>query len=199
MLKQVTEEENLAIANDKFSKKAFGFWKRFQMFDKHPPWGWYDNDKLVAICHITSSKKTKYLNLYYIQSLEKGKGYGQILFDSLMKMYKKQGFERIKLSSEPEALHFWCDKNHFYFWSYDKYLSLKADAPIFETERERWVHREMVNMYPEKFIPPITKHLIHPKLTDKQYAKLIGNISKVGKYKYFDVIKQNDLNKWISA
>lgn len=198
MLRQVTEEENKSIATDKFSKKAFGYWKRFGMFEKNAPWALIEDNKILAICHITSSKRTKYCNLYYIQSIEKGKGYGQILFDSLCDYFINKGMQRIKLSSEPEALDFWCNKNFFYFWSYDKYLSLKADAPLFKTILERNFHRAYVHLSPQDFIPPITKHLIHPPLTDKQMMKLVVNSSKIEPYKYFDVIKHDGVTQWIS-
>ena len=204
MLTRLTDEENSKLATSKFGKKAYGFWKRFGMFENNPPYAWRIDDQIVAICHITSSQRTKYCNLYYIEALVPHKGYGQALYDMIVINMMMNGIQRIKLSSEPEAISFWFDKNYFWFWSYDKYGSLKADAPL-TSRKEMKILREFlfdgiestgVNFF--GVVPPDTKHLELPtEISKKNLEKALASIERVKPYYFYDLLKKSDITEWM--
>lgn len=205
MLIRITEEENIKLATTKFGKKAIGLWKSFQMFDKHPPYAWKVDDQIVAICHITFSPRTKYCNLYYIEALVPHQGYGQALYDSLVSHFQELGIQRIKLSAEPEAINFWFKKNHFWFFSYDKYGSLKADMPLVSRWVAETIKREHLDVYVinksivwESIMPPDTKHLQPPEnISEKALAKAKASIELVKPYYFQYMIEQNNLDPWM--
>lgn len=185
-LKQITERENkefIDLCSDsdrKFASKAFSLWKRFGMFEKNAPYALVQNGRIYGICHITVSPKRKYANLYYIQMFNRTRMHkrpiefsGTAFYQTIVEELQKQGIERIKLSSEYEAIRFWL-KQGFWFWAFDKTGSLKADAPLLKMD-DLVKLREQVISEPKNFLP--SEKIKLPEFSDMK-EKTIGLVEK---------------------
>ena len=140
--------------NTNFLKASHSIWMRFKNYDTHPPYAYYDEGEPVSIIFATRSKRTKYINLYEIVTLQ-GKernGYGRKVWEEFVAYYHANGMERIKLSCTPESIGFHM-KNGLVFWSVDKQGSLRSDQPLMPSVKEQVALREKAILDPSLVIP----------------------------------------------
>lgn len=199
-IRRITDEENKRWAESefgsKFAKKAYGFWKHLQMFEKNPPFALVEKefpDIIISVCHITVSPKRGYSNLYYISVRPDmgGHNFGAYLYEEIVRHLLENGIQRIKLSSEPKALKFWLNQG-FYFWGFDKTGSLKADVPVMHPDDLK-MYREKVVKKPGDYLPP--ELIVVPtfkEMSSKHMDFVTKSIEQVSPY-YFPYFKFNQV------
>jgi hypothetical protein len=62
--------------NTRFLNSAHSLWYRFKNYDSNPPLVMFDDEEPVALIFATQSKRSRYVNLYEIVTLEGKEGNG---------------------------------------------------------------------------------------------------------------------------
>ena len=140
--------------NTKFLKAAHNLWFRFKNYDKNPPWALYQEGKPVALVFATFSKRSKYINLYEIVTVqgEEGKGYASEIWSGVMREAYDAGMKRLKISCTPSSVS-WHKRNGLIFWAVDPSGSLRSDQPLFRTREEQLTFRELAVKDPSFALP----------------------------------------------
>ena len=144
--------------NTRFLNAAHSLWFRFKNYDKNPPYVLIDDGDPVAFIFATTSKKTRYVNLYEIVTLEgkEGNGYASEIWDLFVEKTFSQGMERIKLSCTPSSVT-WHARNGLVFWAVDPSGSCRSDQPLFPNRQEQATFRELALKDPSIAFPPDQK------------------------------------------
>ena len=198
MIKNVNEQEILKIIdksyqgkNTNFLKASHSLWKRFKNYEKNPPTVLYNNNNLaVAVIFATLSKRTLYVNLYEIVTIQgyERKGYASKLWELFIKNSYETGMRRIKLSCTPSSIGFHT-KNGLVYWAVDKQGSLRSDQPLMPSTKEQKILRnEGIKDY--KILRPDTKivekfkqeNIEYLNLSEKKLIQTMSAIQYVGKY-----------------
>lgn len=197
MLTLVTQEQVSNIIatskpgkNTKFIKASHSLWTRFKNYQTNPPFAWTDNNKIVAIIFATMSKRTKYVNLYEICTVEgeEKKGYATKIWSAYINNAYRSGMQRIKLSCTPSSIT-WHLRNGLIFWGVDKQGSLRSDQPLMQTIEEQNNFREQAVFDPGIALPDeVTRKRLKSedletiKLSKRKIQLCLESIQTVGKY-----------------
>jgi len=140
--------------NTKFLKASHSLWKRFKNYDSNPPFALVENNEYVAVIFATHSKRTNYINLYEIVTVQghERKGYGSKVWNNFVAHWSNKGMQRIKLSCTPDSIGFHM-KNGLVFWSVDKSGSLRSDQPLLSSAKEQIELRKQAINNPSLVMP----------------------------------------------
>lgn len=176
--------------NTRFLNSAHSLWFRFHNYDNHPPYVLEDNDEAVALIFATQSKRSRYVNLYEIVTLEgkEGKGYASKVWSHFIKEAHGNGMERLKMSCTPTSVT-WHMRNGLVFWAVDPSGSLRSDQPLYPTREGQQAFRIAALDRPELAFPPqkVIDKLVDEGIDDhgfgkKKYAVVEQAIKDVGNY-----------------
>ena len=191
---QATVEETITNApegrNTRFLNSSHSLWFRFKNYEKNPPWVLVD-DKPVAFVFATMSKRSRYMNLYDIVTVqgEEGNGYASQIFERVMEQAHNAGMQRLKMSCTPESVT-WHKRNGMLFWAVDPTGSLRTDQPIFPNKHEQLTFRELALKDPVLALPADKKVIDQLKRESleshgfgaKKTEKVEKAIQNVGEY-----------------
>lgn len=177
--------------NTRFLRGSVNLWKRFKNFDNHPPYVLFDGNDPVAFVFATTSKRSKYMNLYDIVTAEgcEGNGYASEIWSCVMYEASLNGMLRLKISCTPESVT-WHVRNGLIFWAVDPSGSLRSDQPLMPSRSEQKELRDMIVNNPDIGIPKDQKVLERLRAESleshgfgpKKTAKVEKAIQEVGKY-----------------
>ena len=183
-------DNSIAGKNTSFLKASHSLWKRFKNYDSHPPFVLIEDNDAVAIIFATNSKRTNYINLYEIVTIQghERKGYGSKIWNQFVKYWANTQMERIKLSCTPDSIGFHI-KNGLVFWSVDNSGSLRSDQPLLESAEQQIKLREKSLSEPNLVMPEkkvcekLKKEDIENlKLSQNKLLKTYDAIQKADKY-----------------
>lgn len=159
-------------ANTKFLKSAHSLWIRFKNYDKQPPYVLHNNNKPVSVVFATFSKRTSYINLYEIVTVqgEEGNGYASSIWNDVMKTAYENNMRRLKLSCTSSSVS-WHVRNGLIFWAVDSSGSLRSDQPLFVSKKEQLEFRENAVKMPSIAMPSDSKVLKQLRRESLEYHK----------------------------
>ena len=159
-------------ANTRFLNSAHSLWTRFKNYDKQPPYVLYQNNIPVSAVFATFSKKTSYVNLYEIVTIQgqEGNGYASEIWSHVMKTASDSNMSRLKISCTPSSVS-WHMKNGLVFWAIDSSGSLRSDQPLFATRKEQLSFRESAVQNPKLAIPSDSKVIEQLQRESLEYHK----------------------------
>lgn len=175
--------------NTRFLNAAHSLWFRFKNYENNPPYVLIDGEP-VAFIFATLSKKTRYVNLYEIVTVEgkEGRGYASEIWDRFVEAAYNQGMERIKLSCTPSSIT-WHARNGLIFWAVDPSGSCRSDQPLFPNRQEQATFRELALKDPSIAFPPpkereklIAESLESHGFGEKKKKATLDAIHSVGEY-----------------
>jgi len=176
--------------NTRFLNAAHSLWFRFKNYENNPPYVLIDGEP-VAFIFATLSKRTRYVNLYEIVTVEgkEGRGYASEIWDRFVEAAYNQGMERIKLSCTPSSIT-WHARNGLIFWAVDPSGSCRSDQPLFPNRQEQATFRELALKDPSIAFPPDSKirnQLMDESLESHGFGKkktetIQAAIASVGEY-----------------
>jgi len=146
--------------NTKFLNSAHSLWYRFKNYDKHPPFVLNVNNDPVAFVFATYSKRSKYINLYEIVTMQgqEGNGYASKIWDLVMLDAYENGMHRLKISCTPDSVT-WHNRNGLIFWGVDPSGSLRSDQPLFPSSLAQNNFRTKAIRDPKLALPTDSKVL----------------------------------------
>jgi len=192
--------------NTRFLNSAHSLWFRFHNYDSNPPLVMFDDGEPVALIFATQSKRSRYVNLYEIVTLEgkEGNGYASRIWSQYMQGAFDNGMERLKLSCTPSSVT-WHARNGLVFWAVDPSGSLRSDQPLFRTRQEQIDFRDRAIKDPTIALPDtkVAAKLIEEGINDhgfgaKKLAKTQEAIDSVGEYWLRDALLADkpSLEEW---
>lgn len=183
--------------NKRFLNASHSLWFRFKNYDKiqQQPYVLIKEGKAVAFVFATMSKRSFYMNLYEIVTIDghEGKGFGSEIFWLVMGYAHNEGMQRLKMSCTPTSVT-WHMRNGMVFWAVDPSGSLRADVPIFATKQEqlRWRNEALLGSPNEEGlmldIDPSTAKKLRAESPEshgfgaKKMQKVQDAIEAVGRY-----------------
>jgi len=116
-------------------------------YDEDPPILMYKDNTLLAVGYQKSSIRDPSLLLFdTLVSIEKGHGYGSILYTEMLKRFFKKAPrdkpKSIRLSSSHTAVEFWASKGFVFSGYSGKYGYLLINNPLFKTVKQQLLWRE---------------------------------------------------------
>jgi hypothetical protein len=186
-------------ANTRFLNSAHSLWYRFKNYDSNPAFVMFDDEEPVALIFATRSKRSRYVNLYEIVTLEgkEGNGYASQVWSQYMGDAFKNGMERLKLSCTPSSVT-WHMRNGLIFWGVDPSGSLRSDQPLFPTREEQVDFRDRAIKDPTIALPDAkvceklkTEGLHDHGFGSKKMLKTEEAIISVGQYWLRDALFVN--------
>ena len=192
--------------NTRFLNSAHSLWYRFKNYDSNPPLVMFDDDEPVALIFATQSKRSRYVNLYEIVTLEgkEGNGYASRIWSQYMQGAFDNGMERLKLSCTPSSVT-WHSRNGLVFWAVDPSGSLRSDQPLFRSRQEQIDFRDRAIEDPTIALPDpkVAAKLIEEGINDhgfgaKKLAKTQEAIDSVGDFWLRDALLADkpSLEEW---
>jgi hypothetical protein len=176
--------------NTRFLNSAHSLWYRFKNYDSNPPLVMFDDEEPVALIFATQSKRSRYVNLYEIVTLEgkEGNGYASRIWSQYMQGAFDNGMERLKLSCTPSSVT-WHARNGLVFWGVDPSGSLRSDQPLFRSRQEQIDFRDRAIKDPSIALPDakVCEKLSCEGIDDhgfgkKKYAATQKAIDSVGEF-----------------
>ena len=177
-------------SNTRFLKNAHALWMRFHNYEKHDPYALVKNGNCVCVIFATLSEKTRYVNLYEINTIqgEERKGYASELWSAFIQQAARKGMARIKLSCTPSSVT-WHVRNGLVFWSVDGSGSLRSDQPLMMTREAQVLLRDQAILQPDLVMPSIqvrkklsNENLETQGLSNANAGAALSAIKTVGKY-----------------
>lgn len=185
--------------NTRFLKSSHNLWFRFKNYEKQPPFGLFVGEEPVAFVFATFSKRSRYVNLYEIVTLEgnEGMGYASEIWERVMTTACESGMERLKISCTPSSIT-WHKRNGLVFWAIDPSGSLRSDQPLFPNIHEQTTFRELAIKDPTLALPkdPKVIQLLRKESPDshgfgvKKMAVVQQAIEAVGDYWLRDSLEE---------
>jgi hypothetical protein len=185
--------------NTRFLNSAHSLWYRFKNYESNPAFVMFDDEEPVALIFATRSKRSRYVNLYEIVTLEgkEGNGYASQVWSQYMEDAFKNGMERLKLSCTPSSVT-WHMRNGLIFWGVDPSGSLRSDQPLFPTREEQVEFRDRAIKDPRIALPDAkvceklkTEGLHDHGFGSKKMLKTEEAIISVGQYWLRDALFVN--------
>jgi hypothetical protein len=176
--------------NTRFLNSAHSLWYRFKNYDSNPAFVMFDDGEPVALIFATRSKRSRYVNLYEIVTLEgkEGNGYASQVWGQYMQGAFDNGMERLKLSCTPSSVT-WHARNGLVFWAVDPSGSLRSDQPLFRSRQEQIDFRDRAIKDPTIALPDakVCEKLSCEGIDDhgfgkKKYAATQKAIESVGEF-----------------
>lgn len=185
-----TIENSAEGKNTRFLNSSDSLWFRFKNYEKQPPYVLIDGEP-VAFVFATQSKRSRYMNLYDIVTVEgrEGNGYASQIWELVMQEAYNNGMKRLKISCTPDSVT-WHMRNGLIFWAVDPSGSLRSDQPIFPNRHEQLTFRELALKDPAVALPTepkVVEQLKRESLEShgfgaKKTAKVEKAIQDVGEY-----------------
>ena len=177
--------------NTKFLKSAHNLWFRFKNYESNPAFVLEDQGNPCSLVFATISKRSRYMNLYEIVTLEgkEGHGYASKIWDEVMRVAFDSGVQRLKISCTPSSVS-WHKRNGLVFWAVDPSGSLRSDQPLFRTREEQIAFRSEALTSPELAFPrdaKVVEQLVRESLEShgfgkKKTEKVSAAIQEVGDF-----------------
>jgi len=187
--------------NTRFLSASDSLWFRFNNYAEQGPFVLTDGADPVAFVFATMSKRSRYMNLYDIVTVQgmEGNGYASEIFELVMEDAYYRGMQRLKMSCTPSSVT-WHARNGLLFWAVDPTGSLRSDQPIFPNQHEQLTFRELALKDPSFAIPPdrkVVEQLKRESLEShgfgkKKTEKVETAIQDVGEYWLRDALMQTE-------